>query len=598
MIPALFLACAALLAAFLWALQSRWFSRIERGFLLTIILAIAGFATLTASVAGFLAYRAARDIVHSEIVAGLSNAGDIVEANLRETIRFEVEELREYAAQLSPFLPPAQRNQLPVELHQMDKLNPQILQISVFDTSTALLATSFVTSGNDKTNLIAVATALEGSDYVSDAQISPVSSKYVLTIATPIRDSSKSVIGALTVRYDLQGKLANLIGSTHFGEDGYAVIASSQGRILAHIDQHKINRDVSAYPAFQAAGQGSGWLVATNLEGRKRLFVYRPVKSPAGNNPRPWVLFVEMDEARALTPIDSLRNQVLLAIALLAIPGLLIGWRVAVSISHPVGVLAQFVRKVQGGDFTGRVAEGSDEVGRLGAALNLMTRGLQERDRVKELFGRYVTPQVSEQIVKGEVNLGGESRRLTILFSDIRGFTAMAEKMTPAEVVTFLNAYFSEMVEAVFDQGGILDKFMGDGLMAVFGAMGNMPDHPRRAIAAALRMKALVSKINGDRSIHGQAPISIGIGIHTDDVIVGNIGSRRRLEYTVIGDGVNTCSRVEALNKEFGTTILITGNTYDVVKGEFDCRPMPAREIRGKTLPLSLYEVISTKSAA
>jgi adenylate cyclase len=226
-----------------------------------------------------------------------------------------------------------------------------------------------------------------------------------------------------------------------------------------------------------------------------------------------------------------------------------------------------------------------------------MTRGLVERDRVKELFGRYVTAQVSEKIVKGEVNLGGESRNVTMLFSDIRGFTAMSEHMPPAQVVAFLNAYFSEMVEAVFEQGGILDKFMGDGMLAVFGSMGDLPDHPRRAVLAALRMKALLSKINGERSVEGKPPIAIGVGIHTDEVIVGNIGSRRRLEYTVIGDGVNTCSRVQTLNKEFGTMVLITQATYEQVKGEFECRPMPAHELRGKTQPLATYEVISTKTA-
>ena len=114
------------------------------------------------------------------------------------------------------------------------------------------------------------------------------------------------------------------------------------------------------------------------------------------------------------------------------------------------------------------------------------------------------------------------------------------------------------MVDAVFEHDGVLDKFIGDGMLAVFGSLDEEPDHARRAVRAALRMKALLAKINGERAMAGQLPIAIGIGIHTDDVIVGNIGSRKRLEYTVIGDGVNTCSRVEALNKEFGTTILIT----------------------------------------
>jgi len=173
----------------------------------------------------------------------------------------------------------------------------------------------------------------------------------------------------------------------------------------------------------------------------------------------------------------------------------------------------------------------------------------------------------------------------------------MSEAMTPAQVVSFLNAYFSEMVEAVFEQGGVLDKFIGDGMMAVFGSFGDMPDHPRRAVAAALRMKALLAKINGERSVTGLPPIQIGIGIHTDEVIVGNIGSHRRLEYTVIGDGVNTSSRVEGLNKQFGTTILITSSTYEAVHEEFDCRQMPEARLKGKSQSLQYYEVLSGRQS-
>jgi adenylate cyclase len=132
----------------------------------------------------------------------------------------------------------------------------------------------------------------------------------------------------------------------------------------------------------------------------------------------------------------------------------------------------------------------------------------------------------------------------------------------------------------------------------VFGSMSDMPDHPRRAVLTALRMKSLLSKINGDRAMRGEPPINIGIGVHTADVFVGNFGSRRRLEYTVIGDGVNTCSRVQALNKEFGTTILITESTWEAIKGEFECRVMPETELRGKARAMKFYEVVSVRAGA
>jgi adenylate cyclase len=241
---------------------------------------------------------------------------------------------------------------------------------------------------------------------------------------------------------------------------------------------------------------------------------------------------------------------------------------------------------------------GRDVAGRLATTLNDMVAGLQERDHVKEVFGRYIATQVSDKILKGQVNLGGEARDVSILFSDIRNFTGMSEEMTPEQVVSFLNDYFSEMVDAVFENGGVLDKFIGDGLMAVFGSLGDQPDHPRRAVLAALRMKALLAKINGVRSIAGKKPIAIGVGIHTDQVVVGNIGSRKRLEYTVVGDGVNTASRLQGLNKDFGTTILISETTYAAVQHEFECRLMPEAQLRGKTKELKFYEVVSVRTAA
>ena len=171
----------------------------------------------------------------------------------------------------------------------------------------------------------------------------------------------------------------------------------------------------------------------------------------------------------------------------------------------------------------------------------------------------------------------------------------MSEAMSPEQIITFLNDYFSEMVEAVFEQHGVLDKFIGDGMLAVFGTLDERAAHERRAVLAALRMKARLAKINGERAIIGQAPIAIGVGIHTDEVIVGNIGTHKRLEYTVIGDGVNTCSRVEGLNKEFGTTILITDNTYEKVRDEFECRAMPEAPLKGKTKAPRVFEVVSSK---
>ena len=150
------------------------------------------------------------------------------------------------------------------------------------------------------------------------------------------------------------------------------------------------------------------------------------------------------------------------------------------------------------------------------------------------------------------------------------------------------------MVDAVFEQGGVLDKFIGDGMLAVFGSLDEQPDHRRRAVRAGLRMKARLAKINGEREMRGQPPIHIGIGIHTDEVVVGNIGSRKRLEYTVIGDGVNTCARVESMNKEFGTTLLITEQTH-ADRRRVRVPALPETKVKGKSKPVKVYEVTSPR---
>jgi adenylate cyclase len=269
------------------------------------------------------------------------------------------------------------------------------------------------------------------------------------------------------------------------------------------------------------------------------------------------------------------------------------------SVTRPLHDLVGVVHKIRGGDLTASTTlTGHDEIGHLGTALNEMAHGLRDRDRIKEIFGRYVTTQVSQELLEKQITLGGERRRVTMLFSDIRNFTSMSEGMTPERIIEFLNDYFSEMVDAVFEHHGVLDKFIGDGMLAVFGSLDVVEGHERRAVLTALRMKARLAKLNGERAMIGQPPIAIGIGVHTDEVIVGNIGSRKRLEYTVIGDGVNTCSRVEGLNKEFGTTILITDATYEQVRDEFECRAMPEAPLKGKTKVPRVFEVVSARVPA
>lgn len=591
-------AVGAGLAVLLAVARLRWLSRMENGFGLTLMLALGGLGIATSVVLGVWGYHAGRRILFEETVEQLGNVGEIVEREIRQEIEDALRQLGNLAGGVASRVAGPASRQLQQELQSIQRFNPRFLQIDALDQQGGLLTSSSLTGAAETASRVAAAFSLEGKPFASEVYFSPVFKRYVLLLGVPVRGPGDAVQGALTARYDLQDELRELLGATRFGETGYIVVTNHEGRILGHPDAARIDDDISTYAAVQQGLQGqSGWVVARNKAGQERLMVYRAVRSAATVNPKPWALLSEVDIHEALVRMRNLRNEFLLATAGLVALSLLVAPQVSLYIRRPLQAVLRLVRRVRDGDLTVQAPDaGRDEMGQLAEALNGMVRGLRERDRIKEVFGRYVTTQVSEEILKGQINLGGEIRRATILFSDIRDFTTMSETMTPEQVVTFLNDYFSEMVEAVFEQNGVLDKFMGDGMLVVFGSIGDAPDHPRRAVLAALRMKALVAKINGERGIAGKPPIAIGIGIHTDDVVVGNIGSRRRLEYTVIGDGVNTCARVEALNKELGTTILVTETTYQALQGEFDCRPMPEARLKGKTRAMQVYEVLSAKA--
>ena len=590
------LAAVGGLAVLLVVLQQRRFAGMTHGFRLTLMLAVAGAGLLTAWVLGVWGYQASQRVLFAQTVAELRNVGSIIEAELHGGIANALARLHHLAGALAPAV--ARGNQALVQgaLRALQDFNPRFLQVTMYDAQGALLVSSSLTEAVEPPNRIAVAFNLEGKAFV-DTYVSPVFQKYVVYLSSPIQGADSTVIGVLSARYDVQADLAYLVAATHFGASAYTTLTTHEGRILAHHDAHRLNDDISGYPAVQQARQGeTGWVITKNKAGQQRLMVYRPIALPVTVNPQPWVLLAEMDVNEATAPIRSLRTQFVLATALLVVAGCVLAYRVSLVLQRPLAAMLQMVGRVRDGDLTVRSAlQGQDEMGRRAAALNQMVDGLQERDRVKELFGRYVTTQVSEEILKGQLTLGGVAKRVTILFSDVRNFTTMAEAMRPEEVVTFLNDYFSEMVEAVFEQQGILDKFIGDSLLAIFGSLDDTPDHPRRAVLAALRMQVRLAKLNGERSMVGQPPIAIGIGIHTDTVVVGNIGSHKRLEYTVIGDGVNTCARVESANKEFGTTILITEATWEAVQEDFECRPMPLAHLKGKLHTPQLYEVVTLR---
>jgi adenylate cyclase len=288
------------------------------------------------------------------------------------------------------------------------------------------------------------------------------------------------------------------------------------------------------------------------------------------------------------------RNFLILALLGLAISVAIGAW-MARGVSKPVLQLADGARKIATGDYRHRVRlEQRDELGSLADSFNQMSTGLAERDRVRDLLGKVVSPAVAAELLKKEVALGGEEREVTVLFSDLRNFTSMSEKLKPQEMLGILNRYFTGMSGIIEKHGGVVDKYMGDALMALFGAPLASVDDADRAMQSALEMTDALDDLNRRWQKRGLPIIGVGIGIHTDIVVAGNMGSATRLNYTVIGDGVNLASRLEGLTKrpEYDARIIISGCTLGKAKREYRTRWLGEVAVKGKQTSTEIFALL------
>jgi adenylate cyclase len=291
--------------------------------------------------------------------------------------------------------------------------------------------------------------------------------------------------------------------------------------------------------------------------------------------------------------LDSLGLGVVLAIAVAFTISLELSLLLTRSIVEPLQDLRAGTQRVRAGDMGVRVPVlGTDETGLLAASFNGMVDGLREREQLREAFGAFVDPVLADRVLAEGTILAGEEVDVTVLFLDIRGFTAFAERAGAAEAVARLNAFYEIVVPIVVAHGGHANKFVGDGLLAVFGAPDTLADHADRCVAAALAIAREVEATHDGR-------VSIGIGVNSGDVVAGTVGGGGRVEFTVIGDVVNTAARVEEATRQTGDVILVTAATRALLREDHGgLEPRPPIPLKGKREPVELFALRGAPTAA
>ncbi len=442
----------------------------------------------------------------------------------------------------------------------------------------------------EKQNEEALQKAENGESVLLNAY--PFFGTQLLALFVPLQLNNTNT--AVMILFD-SGALTDSFGSG----TNKAVLVNSRGDILvsSDIDAIRNGESISGSAIFDIVSEGSS---------RQRQLVYTE------NGSEIFASFCRLlgGEAIVITQITdeivfealrtATRRNIWLGLTVMWFAVLFV-WFFSKTISLPVSRLENTVHEIEQGEYDVQPdVHTHDELEVLSDSIVKMSQGLKERERLKESFGRFTNSQIAEKAMRGELQLGGENRFVTIFFTDIRNFTEYSEKLQPDEVVTFLNDFLEILVECITRTGGCVDKFIGDAIMAVWGApngSASSKDDALAAVSSAFLMRSALIEYNKKRVEKGLSPIHTGCGINSGDVVAGQVGSHERMEYTVIGDTVNLASRIESINKQLSTDILITENTYKLVKEYLVAEKMPSFKVKGKKKAVKLYAPVALKDS-
>jgi adenylate cyclase len=433
---------------------------------------------------------------------------------------------------------------------------------------------------------------------------------------SPLREALQSAAGVAAVA-QVNGVLYQLVAVPVFGPDviGFLLL----GQVIDDSLATQLKQDTGSDISFLTEAQvfASSWpqqrqtqflpakplrgtllgeratphTVLLDLPGGRLLSLAVPL---ATRLPEPVYALVQGSYDAALAPLHALQWRIAGIGAVALAVALLIGMRLAGGIIGPVKTLVAGMHEVLRGNLRHRTQiPREDEIGFLARSFNEMVDGLEEREHIKNTFGRFVSRDVAEAVLNGHVPLEGEQREVSILFQDIRGFTNLTERLHPTALLRLMNQFFTEVVAAVEAEGGVVKQFTGDGVMALFGAPQARPDHRERAVRAALGIVSRLADLNVLLQQQGIPPLTIGVGVHAGQVIAGLIGPDERVEYGVLGEPVNLASRLEELTKDISATILISRDIAAGLGPEFTFGRTAALSVRGMKDPVQVIEVLA-----
>lgn len=448
------------------------------------------------------------------------------------------------------------------------------------------------------------AKATKGS-FWTDLYILFRNKKPAVTAAYPLMDNQGKVLAVWGTDIELE-EMSNFLKNLKIGKNGIAFIVNAKNEVVAYPDASRIVKEengklrpvraeelgidsiTAAFQEFMKTGQHKS---VVESQGKRYLASFREFpKSFAA----PWKVVVVVPEDDFVGAAKGIIRDTALIGLVILLTSIFLAILLARAISKPIKLLTAETNKIS--DFhledSPAIKSRIKEIQLMGHAVAAMRTGLRA-------FRRYVPAELVRQLIQtGEgAHLGGHKRELTVFFSDIAGFTSIAEKLGPEELMLHLSEYFDELTKILSDQKGTVDKYIGDGIMAFWGAPLPDADHASRACQAALLCQEKLQVINRKWVEAGRMALPTRIGISSGETVVGNVGSSERINYTVMGDNVNLASRLEGVNRLYATQILVSQATYDQVADEFWFRPVDIVAVKGKTAETTIYELVGRRAA-